>query len=72
MTRENRDKFTYVEGEVTAISDDAVCIKPEGHYNGMWIPKSLIEDSCTDPDEIRYRDHVEIAIPNWLAEEKGI
>ena len=62
-----------VEGYVVAKSPKAMMIgkKPEGF--GEWIPYSQILDSdFGDPEEADVGDFVTLAIPLWLALEKGL
>ncbi len=63
--------YCYVQGEV--IYETASAVKfwdgTEKDYKKVevWIPKSQIEDQ-----EETTNDTVELLIPQWLAEEKGL
>lgn len=58
-------------------TDDAICVHV-GHLNStpIWLPKSQIEVdgvSCeADFDMLVFDEQVDVYIPDWLAEDKGL
>jgi len=54
----------------------AVCFIQEGDNEFIWLPKSQIEvDGVSyeeDFDNLVRRERVDVYIPDWLAEDKGL
>ncbi|KKN27335.1 hypothetical protein LCGC14_0865600 [marine sediment metagenome] len=66
-------EVTWVEVTIIHETDMAVLISqdPESEETNMakWIPKSQISDST---DDMNIGAEIEIEIPVWLAEKKGL
>jgi hypothetical protein len=56
--------------EVKQVTAKALLVKVDD--SDVWIPKSQILDCDKDVDDVEIGDVVEIIIPQWLAEEKGL
>lgn len=67
----HRDRYEVLVLTPVRYTDKAVCVREEDGKE-CWLPFSQIRD----PDERYIRECegqlVEIEIPNWLAEEKGL
>ncbi len=61
------DETHLIEGTVKAVTELAILIDDGG--DEVWIPLSQI---VYGPDEFERDDEVEIEIPLWLAEAKGL
>ena len=67
MTRKLEDKgHCYISCEIRIVTAKAVLIHDGARE--AWIPKSQIED----PAELEVGDQVELLLPKWLAQEKGL
>ena len=64
----SREDNKWVEGTVKHATEAAVLIEVE-EGNEVWIPRTLISYG---PEEFSKGDEIEIEIPFWLAEERGL
>ncbi len=53
-------------------TDDALLVHDGYSDDPVWLPKSQIEYCEADLIGITKGDQIEINIPEWLAEEKGL
>ncbi len=62
-----RDEATTFDAEFISETDLAILVDIDG--DEVWLPKSQIEMSDGSLDA---GDLIEIDVPDWLAEEKGL
>jgi hypothetical protein len=63
---------TIIEGKVKRETDMAILIQVDGEPdNEVWLPKSQIEWESSG-GIYSIGDELEIEIPQWLAEQKGL
>ena len=65
-----RNDPVTVSVEFVTHTAGAVLVKDAG--NEIWIPKSQIQNDDDDWDSFELGDIVDIDIPEWLAEDKGL
>ena len=58
-------------------TDKALCISmlPKDrapNATGIWIPKSMLEHASRQPPKVNEWQEIEIKIPEWFAEKKGL
>lgn len=69
MTRRlESDEYAYIDCQVRHVTERAVLVHDSKRE--AWIPRSQIED--LDPASLVVGSHVELLIPTWLAEDKGL
>jgi hypothetical protein len=69
MTRRLETKgYCYIACEIRHLTDKAVLIHDGARE--AWLPFSQIEDPGTE--ELEKGAHVELLLPEWLAQEKGL
>ena len=68
----DKDEMESYDGIFIHETDKAILFLPDGWDDGkeIWLPKS--KTNWDEKWECEKGDLIEIEIPNWLAEEKGL
>jgi len=53
-------------------TSDAILVHDDSQQEDLWIPKSQIEYDFEEIDLASPGDIIELNIPEWLAEDKGL
>ena len=59
--------FTFI-----AQTEKAILVKKESSEEQVWLPKSVLDFDILEMDTIQKGEEIEIGMPEWLAEEKGL
>lgn len=65
----NRNEMDEYFGMFLYESDLAILVDFDGESDGVWLPKSKIE---YDDGDYERGDPITVAVPLWLAEDKGL
>lgn len=61
-----------VEGHIGGMTRGGFYLNVWGQSKDVFIPRSLVQDSDTELDDVEVGDEIALEIPLWLARDRGL